>query len=62
VKAAVVLREGTSITSDELIEFCKGHIASYKKPREIEFVMQLPRAANGTIDREETKRLYGGQA
>ncbi|MCA1831181.1 MAG: AMP-binding protein [Actinomycetota bacterium] len=60
VKAVVVLRDGESLDAPTLIDFCKEHIASYKKPRDIQFVTQLPRAASGTIDRDEVKRLYGG--
>lgn len=60
VKAVVVLRDGRPASAAELIEFCKQHIASYKKPREIEFAATLPRATDGSIDREETKRLHGG--
>jgi long-chain acyl-CoA synthetase len=43
VKAIVVLREGTDASADELIEHCKALIASYKKPKAIEFTDRLPR-------------------
>jgi long-chain acyl-CoA synthetase len=57
---AVVVRSDAAVTADTLIEFCKQHIASYKKPRIVEFVDALPRLPSGAVDREETKRLYGG--
>jgi fatty-acyl-CoA synthase/long-chain acyl-CoA synthetase len=36
--AFVELQPGANAKADELIEFCKGNIASYKVPREIHFV------------------------
>jgi len=47
-KAFVVLKpggQGTEALGKELIEFCRGKIAVYKLPRQVEFVAQVPRAA-----------------
>jgi 2-aminobenzoate-CoA ligase len=47
-KAFIQLKEGTPPSESlkqELVEFCRGKIAIYKLPREVEFVGQLPRAA-----------------
>ncbi|SEB58766.1 Acyl-CoA synthetase (AMP-forming)/AMP-acid ligase II [Streptomyces melanosporofaciens] len=50
VTAAVVLKAGASdITSDELIDFTRQRIASYKKPRIVHFVDELPRNPSGKI-------------
>jgi len=38
VKARVVLRAGQQLSAEELIRHCEGRVASYKKPREVEFV------------------------
>ena len=43
VKAIVVLREDCAATAEELIEHCRSLIASYKKPKALEFTDQLPR-------------------
>jgi len=48
-KAFVVLREGGSVSPDELIAFCKGKIATYKLPREIVIVTELPRTPTGKL-------------
>jgi len=48
-KAFVVLVPGQSVSTEELIAFCKGKIATYKLPREIEIVEQLPRTATGKL-------------
>jgi 2-aminobenzoate-CoA ligase len=54
VKAFVVPENG-SATDDaaaiSLIEFCKGRIAPYKAPREVEFVSALPRTQTGKVQR-----------
>ena len=59
VKAVVVLREGVKTAEEEIIRFCKEHLASYKKPRSVEFVESLPKNPGGKIDKKELKRLYG---
>jgi len=55
VKAFVVLKEGEKATEAELIAFCRERLASYKVPREIEFVKELPKSAVGKILRRELK-------
>ncbi len=49
VKAFVVLREGASLTADELIAWSREQMASYKRPRQVEFRDQLPMTATGKI-------------
>ena len=48
-KAFVVLRPGESVSQDELIAFCKGKIATYKLPREVVIVDELPRTPTGKL-------------
>jgi long-chain acyl-CoA synthetase len=43
VKAIVVLREGMAASEAEIIAHCRDRIASYKKPKSVEFVAALPR-------------------
>ncbi|MFO7962345.1 MAG: long-chain fatty acid--CoA ligase [Desulfobacterales bacterium] len=49
VKAYVVLRPGAKILEDDVISFCKGKIAGYKKPRYVEFITELPRNPAGKV-------------
>jgi len=49
VKAFVVLRTGASTTEEEVIEYCKAHLASYKKPKSVCFVSSLPRNPSGKV-------------
>jgi long-chain acyl-CoA synthetase len=59
VKAIVVLREGHDATEDEVIAHCRSLIASYKKPRSVEFVDKLPRRGFA-IDYEALDDRFGG--
>jgi acyl-CoA synthetase (AMP-forming)/AMP-acid ligase II len=61
VKAFVVLKEGMCATKDEIIDLCKKTIASYKKPRSVEFVQQLPKSPTGKILKRVIKAQYRHQ-
>lgn len=58
VHAIVVLKEGASLTADELIAFCKEHIAGYKAPKSVEFVDSLPKNPAGKILKRELREKY----
>ena len=58
VKAFVVLREGQDATEDEIIRFCKDSMASYKKPRSVEFLDELPRNPQGKILKRVLREKY----
>jgi acyl-CoA synthetase (AMP-forming)/AMP-acid ligase II len=51
VHAVVVLRKGASAGADELIAHCKQLIASYKCPKSVAFIDELPRLATGKINK-----------
>jgi long-chain acyl-CoA synthetase len=57
VKAIVVLKDGASVTEDELREFTKARLASYKYPRYIEIRTEpLPKNATGKILKRELRQ------
>jgi long-chain acyl-CoA synthetase len=56
-RAYVVLREGAVATEAELIDFCSGHLAAYKRPRSVVFVAALPQTSTGKIMRRELTKL-----
>jgi acyl-CoA synthetase (AMP-forming)/AMP-acid ligase II len=58
VKACVVLHDGLAVSADELIEHCRSRIASYKKPRSVDFTSALPRLFNGKIDKKALRAPY----
>ena len=49
VKAVIVPKEGAKITEEEIIDFCKTRLSSYKKPRSADFVdiSEMPLIAGG---------------
>jgi long-chain acyl-CoA synthetase len=49
VKAYVVLKEGSKVTSDELNQYARKYLAAYKAPRLYEFREELPKTAVGKI-------------
>jgi acyl-CoA synthetase (AMP-forming)/AMP-acid ligase II len=59
VKAIVVPVEGAAVDEAELIAHCRDRIASYKKPRSVEFADVLPRAGSG-FDYDALDATYGG--
>jgi len=60
VKAIVVLKAGAPADAAALIEHCRQRIASYKKPRFVEFVSSLPRNASGAVDYKALDAAFGG--
>jgi len=59
IKAVCVLKPGSPLTKQELIDFVASRIARYKKPKYVEFVPALPKAQDGTIDRDKVKAEHG---
>jgi len=49
VHAACVLRSGSEATEKELVSFCRERIASFKVPRSIELLAELPKTGSGKI-------------
>jgi long-chain acyl-CoA synthetase len=61
VKAFVVLKPGQAATEQEVVEFCRIHLAAFKVPRRVEFRAELPKTIVGKYLRrvlveEERKR------
>lgn len=61
VMALVVCNDGQLITGEALVGHCRQHLASYKKPRFIQFVPELPKSAVGKVLRRELKAQYRAQ-
>ncbi|MEV4420882.1 long-chain fatty acid--CoA ligase [Patulibacter sp. NPDC049589] len=53
IAAAVALKEGQSVTADELQAFVKGQVAAYKYPRHVWIVDALPKGPTGKILKRE---------
>ncbi|RJR31344.1 MAG: long-chain-fatty-acid--CoA ligase [Desulfobacteraceae bacterium] len=55
VKAAIVLKKGASLSAQEVIDYCKLHLAGYKKPRKVAFMEELPRNASGKVMKQHLR-------
>jgi fatty-acyl-CoA synthase len=51
VCACIRLRDGVSVTEDEIREFCRGQIAHYKVPRYVRFVDSFPLTISGKVQK-----------
>ncbi|MFO7600980.1 MAG: long-chain-fatty-acid--CoA ligase [Candidatus Desulfacyla sp.] len=58
VKALVVLKPGREATEAEIIALCKDTLASYKKPKSVEFRSQLPKSPTGKLLKRTIREEY----
>ena len=58
VKAVIVLNEGTALTEQEVIAYCKQHLASYKKPKSVDFRLTLPKSSLGKILKSKIREEF----
>jgi acyl-CoA synthetase (AMP-forming)/AMP-acid ligase II len=58
IKAVVVLKQGATLTEEELVNHCAQFLGGFKKPRSVDFVTELPKNPNGKIARRQVKEKY----
>jgi fatty-acyl-CoA synthase len=58
VKAVVALREGTAATDEEIMDFCRGKLGGFERPRSVDFVGSLPRNASGKVLKRELREPH----
>lgn len=58
VRAVVVGREG-GVNEEELIQYCNQHLASFKRPRSVVFIDELPRNVMGKVLKRDLREQYG---
>ena len=58
VRAVVVLKEGIAAEDDEIIEYCRQRLSSFKKPESVVFVDELPRNSLGKVLKRVLKEQY----
>lgn len=59
INAAIVVRNGASLSEEELAAFCKERLAGYKRPKKIHFLEDLPKNLYGKVLRRDLKVLFG---
>jgi fatty-acyl-CoA synthase len=62
VAAVVVLREGATVTEEELIAHVRETLAGYKLPKRIFFAESLPKNTAGKLLKRELRTRYSGTA
>ena len=55
--AVISAKEGHTVDSKQVLDYCSGRIARYSCPREVIIVDQLPRNAMGKVVKEEVRGL-----
>ncbi|MDQ4006361.1 MAG: long-chain fatty acid--CoA ligase [Actinomycetota bacterium] len=60
VKALIVPKSGEALTEEEILDHCRGTLARFKWPQQIEFVDELPRHVTGKVLRRALREPGGG--
>ncbi len=55
--ACVILEERKEATAEELIEYCRGKVASFKTPRHVVFMHEYPMTPSGKVQKFKLKEL-----
>ncbi|HEX8844211.1 MAG TPA: long-chain fatty acid--CoA ligase [Pyrinomonadaceae bacterium] len=58
VAAFIVLKEGFPATEEEIINFCREHLADYKCPKSVRFVTDIPKGPTGKLLKRELAQQY----
>ncbi|MFC2056368.1 long-chain-fatty-acid--CoA ligase [Chloroflexota bacterium] len=56
--AVIVVKKGEKATPEELMEYCRANLASFKRPRSVIFVDELPRNPMGKIIKKQLREQY----
>ncbi|RBO84049.1 class I adenylate-forming enzyme family protein [Marinomonas aquiplantarum] len=56
-KAYIVAKQNTTPDIDQIIAYCREHLAAYKVPRDIQFVDDLPKTSSGKVMRRKLHTL-----
>lgn len=57
IKAFVVLREGETMTAEEIMSYCREKLAAYKVPKQVEFMEELPKSTIGKVLRRKLREM-----
>jgi len=58
VQAIVVVRPGMTATAEEIIAFCRGQLGGFERPRQVDFVAELPRNPSGKVLKRRLREPY----
>jgi acyl-CoA synthetase (AMP-forming)/AMP-acid ligase II len=57
--AVVVVKKGQEATAEEIMEYCRANLASFKRPRSVAFMDELPRNQMGKVLKKDLRAKYG---
>lgn len=55
---AIVVPKDPSLTEEELIKYCKEHLAGFEVPKKVIFVKEMPKTATGKIQKYQIREMY----
>ncbi|AIY44899.1 acyl-CoA synthetase [Mycolicibacterium fortuitum] len=58
VVAAVVPRAGSSLTEEDVLRHCRGHLAGFKTPKQVFFVDSLPKNPSGKLLKRDLRQRF----
>ena len=58
VKAIIIVKPGETVTQEDLVAWAKDRIASFKCPKTVDFVSELPRNPSGKILRKDLREPF----
>jgi acyl-CoA synthetase (AMP-forming)/AMP-acid ligase II len=58
-RAIVVLKKEEAATAEEIMEYCRSRLASFKRPRSVLFIDSLPRNPMGKVLKKELREKFG---
>jgi len=59
VAAFIVLKNGTEVTEEQVINYCKSKLADYKCPKTVRFVTDIPKGPTGKLLKRELAKQFG---
>jgi acyl-CoA synthetase (AMP-forming)/AMP-acid ligase II len=57
--AVVVLKKGMTAAAEDIMEFCRQKMSSFKRPRSVVFIDELPRTSTGKVLKRVLREQYG---
>ncbi|MGB9182320.1 MAG: long-chain fatty acid--CoA ligase [Pyrinomonadaceae bacterium] len=58
VAAFIVLKDGATVTEEDILNFCRERLADYKCPKSVRFLADIPKGPTGKLLKRELARLY----
>jgi long-chain acyl-CoA synthetase len=59
IVAAFVVPASPDMTADDVLSFCQDNLATYKIPRQVELLQDLPKTSTGKIEKKALRERYG---